>query len=107
MHMDKYRASAFGAAFSLYLASPVYAIGPFPNEPLSISGSVPPNVMLLVDNSGSMYNAIPPLGVDSSDLPPPYYIYSSGGNSYWGGGVFDGTISLSTDRKSTRLNSSH
>lgn len=99
--MDKYRASAFGAAFSLYLASPVYAIGPFPNEPLSISGSVPPNVMLLVDNSGSMYNAIPPLGVDSSDLPPPYYIYSSGGNSYWGGGVFDGNISLSTLSKWT------
>lgn len=99
--MDKYRASAFGAAFSLYLASPVYAIGPFPNEPLSISGSVPPNVMLLVDNSGSMYNAIPPLGVDSSDLPPPYYIYSSGGNGYWGGGVFDGNISLSTLSKWT------
>jgi len=57
--------------------------------------------MLLVDNSGSMYNAIPPLGVDSSDLPPPYYIYSSGGNSYWGGGVFDGNISLSTLSKWT------
>ena len=94
--MDKYRASALGAAFTLYLASPVYALGPFPNEPLSISGSVPPNVMLLVDNSGSMYNAIPPLGVEASNFAPPYYIYSRGGQFYWGGGVEDGNISLST-----------
>ena len=57
--MDKLKASALGTALTLYLASPVYALGPFPNEPLSISGSVPPNVMLLVDNSGSMYDAIP------------------------------------------------
>lgn len=94
--MDKYKATALGAALALYLASPAYALGPFPNEPLSISGSVPPNVMLLVDNSGSMYNAIPPLGVELSDFPAPYYIYSSGGRYYWGGGVNDGNISLST-----------
>ncbi len=94
--MDKYRASALGAALALYLASPVYALGPFPNEPLSISGSVPPNVMLLVDNSGSMYNAIPPLGVDSSNFAPPYYKYANGGRDDWRGGVPDGNISLST-----------
>ena len=94
--MEKYRASVLGAALTLYLASPVYALGPFPNEPLSISGSVPPNVMLLVDNSGSMYNAIPPLGVDASNFSPPFYRYASGGGESWGGGVEDGNISLST-----------
>lgn len=99
--MDKLKASALGTALTLYLATPVYALGPFPNEPLSISGSVPPNVMLLVDNSGSMYNAIPPLGVESSSFAPPYYIYESDGRYYWGGGTEDGNISLSTLNKWT------
>lgn len=95
--MDKYKASALGAVLALYLASPAYALGPFPNEPLSISGSVTPNVMLLVDNSGSMYNAISPLGVDSSNFAPPYYrFFNNYGNREWGGGKDDGNISLST-----------
>jgi type IV pilus assembly protein PilY1 len=94
--MERYKASIIGAALSLYLALPAYAIGPFPDQPLSISGAVPPNVMLLVDNSGSMYNAIAPLGVEANTLAPVYYIYQSGQNFYWGGGVEDGNISLST-----------
>lgn len=94
--MEKYRTLALGAILALYLASPAYALGPFPNEPLSISGSVPPNVMLLVDNSGSMYNAIPPLVVESSSFAFPYYRYTSGWQTPWGGGVTDGNISLST-----------
>ncbi|RML43748.1 putative Type IV pilus-associated protein [Pseudomonas savastanoi pv. glycinea] len=47
----------YGALLALYLASPVYAFTPA-QVPLLTSPAVPPNLMLLVDNSGSMYNII-------------------------------------------------
>ncbi|OUM05363.1 pilus assembly protein [Pseudomonas syringae] len=47
----------YGALLALYLASPVYAFTPA-QVPLLSSPAVPPNLMLLVDNSGSMYNII-------------------------------------------------
>jgi type IV pilus assembly protein PilY1 len=91
--MERYKASIIGATLSLYIAFPAYAIGPFPDQPLSISGSVPPNVMLLVDNSGSMYNAIPPDAVENSSYAAVWYV--SGGR--WNGGdLMDGNISLSS-----------
>lgn len=52
-----------GAALALYVTAPAYAIGPFPNQPLYLSSAVSPNLMLLVDNSGSMKNIIQPAGV--------------------------------------------
>ena len=47
----------YGALLALYLASPVYAFTPA-QVPLLSSPAVSPNLMLLVDNSGSMYNII-------------------------------------------------
>ncbi|RMV90306.1 putative Type IV pilus-associated protein [Pseudomonas coronafaciens pv. garcae] len=53
----------YGALLALYLASPVYAFTPA-QVPLLSSPAVPPNLMLLVDNSGSMYNIIWASGFD-------------------------------------------
>lgn len=47
----------YGALLALYLAAPAYAFTPA-QVPLLSSPAVPPNLMLLVDNSGSMYNII-------------------------------------------------
>jgi type IV pilus assembly protein PilY1 len=91
--MEKYKASIIGAALSLYLTAPAYAIGPFPDQPLSISGSVPPNVMLLVDNSGSMFNAIPPDAVENSSYAAVWYV---AGGEWRGGDLADGNISLAS-----------
>lgn len=55
-----------GAALALYLAAPAYAIGPFPNQPLYLSSAVSPNVMLLMDDSGSMRHIIWERGYDSN-----------------------------------------
>jgi type IV pilus assembly protein PilY1 len=54
-----------GAILALYLTAPVYAFTPA-QVPLLSSPAVPPNLMLLVDNSGSMYNII-----WSSSFTPP------------------------------------
>ena len=45
----------FGALLGLYLAAPVYAFTPS-DSPLLSASTVAPNVMLLVDDSGSMDN---------------------------------------------------
>lgn len=47
----------YGALLALYLTAPAYAFTPA-QVPLLSSPAVPPNLMLLVDNSGSMYNII-------------------------------------------------
>ncbi|MCD5972298.1 pilus assembly protein [Pseudomonas quasicaspiana] len=47
----------YGAVLALYLTAPAYAFTPA-QVPLLSSPAVPPNLMLLVDNSGSMYNII-------------------------------------------------
>ncbi|WP_248747493.1 PilC/PilY family type IV pilus protein [Pseudomonas sp. MWU12-2037] len=52
-----------GGLLGLYLSAPVYAFTPS-DSPLLSAGSVPPNVMLLVDDSGSMNNLIWPTGYD-------------------------------------------
>ncbi|MBC3950416.1 pilus assembly protein [Pseudomonas folii] len=49
--------SVYGALLALYLTAPAYAFTPA-QVPLLSSSAVAPNVMLLVDNSGSMYNII-------------------------------------------------
>lgn len=46
-----------GALLSLYLAAPAYAFTPS-DSPLLSAAAVPPNVMLLIDDSGSMNNII-------------------------------------------------
>ena len=52
-------------ALRLALAIPTFGVGiahagalALPDTPLNVSASVPPNVMLLIDNSGSMENII-------------------------------------------------
>lgn len=47
----------YGALLALYLTAPAYAFTPA-QVPLLSSPAVPPNLMLMVDNSGSMYNII-------------------------------------------------
>ncbi|ELP95566.1 pilus assembly protein [Pseudomonas syringae] len=66
----------YGALLALYLASPVYAFTPA-QVPLLSSPAVPPNLMLLVDNSGSMYNIIWDSGFDASVNRPNISYYST------------------------------
>lgn len=86
-----------GAALTLYLTAPAYAIGPFPNQPLYLSSAVSPNVMLLVDNSGSMHNIIQPAGVLVSNFPAVAYRNSD--NNYVFASLADGNISISAVRR--------
>lgn len=60
----------YGALLALYLAAPAYAFTPA-QVPLLSSSAVPPNLMLLVDNSGSMYNIIWASGFDSTVARTP------------------------------------
>ena len=52
-----------GIALGLYLAAPVYAFTPS-DSPLLSAAAVAPNVMLMIDNSGSMNNIIWAPGFD-------------------------------------------
>src|SRR3546814_8298125 len=53
----------WGALLSLYLAAPAYAFTPS-DSPLLSAAAVTPNVMLLIDDSGSMNNIIWASGFD-------------------------------------------
>ncbi|MGN2409868.1 pilus assembly protein [Pseudomonas syringae] len=53
----------YGALLALYMTAPVYAFTPA-QVPLLSASAVAPNLMLLVDNSGSMYNIIWAAGFD-------------------------------------------
>jgi len=72
----------FGALLGLYLAAPVYAFTPS-DSPLLSASTVAPNVMLLVDDSGSMDNLIWATGFDQTKVPLQVYncySYSSCGS---------------------------
>ncbi len=60
----------YGALLALYLTAPAYAFTPA-QVPLLSSPAVPPNLMLLVDNSGSMYNIIWASGFDPTVARTP------------------------------------
>ncbi|WP_201018732.1 pilus assembly protein [Pseudomonas cichorii] len=64
----------YGALAALYLSAPVYAFTPA-QVPLLSSPAVAPNVMLMVDNSGSMYNIIWASGFDSTVTNRPAITY--------------------------------
>lgn len=66
----------WGALLALYLAAPVYAFTPA-QVPLLSSSVVPPNLMLLMDNSGSMYNIIWDSNFDSTVTNRPSISYYS------------------------------
>uniref|UniRef100_UPI00197D6B75 hypothetical protein n=1 Tax=Pseudomonas viridiflava TaxID=33069 RepID=UPI00197D6B75 len=66
----------YGVLLTLYLSAPVYAFTPS-QVPLLSSSAVPPNLMLLVDNSGSMYNIIWASGFDPNVNRPDIQYYST------------------------------
>lgn len=59
-----------GMLVGLYLAAPVYAFTPAP-VPLLSASAVPPNLMLLMDDSGSMNNIIWATGFNPNDASLP------------------------------------
>ncbi|WP_282349653.1 PilC/PilY family type IV pilus protein [Pseudomonas sp. PS01301] len=73
-----------GLLAGLYVSAPLYAFTPS-DSPLLSSGSVAPNVMLLVDDSGSMDNLIRATGFDQSVTRTQIYIcgYSNSCNQYY------------------------
>ncbi|MHC8413120.1 pilus assembly protein [Pseudomonas sp. Hz4] len=68
-----------GAASSLYLAAPTYAFTPS-DSPLLSAAAVAPNVMLLLDDSGSMNNIIWAAGFDPTVARPTVIICLSNGS---------------------------
>ncbi|RJY23430.1 pilus assembly protein, partial [Pseudomonas syringae pv. actinidiae] len=64
-----------GALLVFYALTPVYAFTPA-QVPLLSASAVPPNVMLMVDNSGSMYNIIWAAGFDPTITNRPAIIYA-------------------------------
>lgn len=65
-----------GMAVGLYLSAPVYAFTPS-ESPLLSAAAVPPNVMLLIDDSGSMNNIIWAAGFDPTVSRPQIATCSS------------------------------
>ncbi|WP_202370527.1 pilus assembly protein [Pseudomonas sp. MWU318] len=61
--IERCRTLLAGMLLSLYLAAPAYAFTPS-DSPLLSAAAVPPNVMLLIDDSGSMNSIIYAAGFD-------------------------------------------
>jgi type IV pilus assembly protein PilY1 len=61
--IERYGSLLFGMLMSFYLAAPAYAFTPS-DSPLLSAAAVPPNVMLLIDDSGSMNSIIYASGFD-------------------------------------------
>ncbi|MCW1245909.1 PilC/PilY family type IV pilus protein [Pseudomonas sp. SAICEU22] len=89
--------SLWGALLSLYLAAPVYGFTPS-ESPLLSAAAVTPNVMLLIDDSGSMNNIIWAAGFDPNVSRPAVYNCSS--NTSCSNGVLldpeDGNVLLAS-----------
>ncbi|MBA1288233.1 pilus assembly protein [Pseudomonas japonica] len=75
-----WRAMLSGGALALYLSAPAYAAFTPTTAPLLSSAAVTPNVMLLVDNSGSMNNLIRPVAFDQSVTRAQVYYCSNDTN---------------------------
>ena len=69
----------WGALLSLYLAAPAYAFTPS-DSPLLSAAAVTPNVMLLIDDSGSMNNIIWAAGFDPAATQTRTYACSASNN---------------------------
>ncbi|WP_460120757.1 pilus assembly protein [Pseudomonas sp. S2_C03] len=67
--VHKWRQWLCGVAVGAYLSAPVYAFTPS-DSPLLSAAAVPPNVMLLIDDSGSMNNIIWAPGFDPTANRP-------------------------------------
>lgn len=66
-----------GFALGLYLSAPVHAAFTPSDSPLLSAAAVPPNVMLVIDDSGSMNNIIWASGFDPNVTRPQIAICSS------------------------------
>jgi type IV pilus assembly protein PilY1 len=91
-----------GAALSLYLAAPAYAFTPS-DSPLLNAAAVAPNVMLLLDDSGSMNSIIWAAGFDPTIARPQVTICLSNGSCLKGRelDMTDSNISLSSLTRGT------
>lgn len=91
-----------GAALSLYLAAPAYAFTPS-DSPLLSAAAVAPNVMLLLDDSGSMNNIIWAADFDPTIARPQVTICLSNGSCLKGRELemADNNISLSSLTRGT------
>lgn len=69
----------WGALLSFYLAAPAYAFTPS-DSPLLSAGAVTPNVMLLIDDSGSMNNIIWASGFDPTVTQSRTYACNASNN---------------------------
>ncbi|UZE22947.1 pilus assembly protein [Pseudomonas sp. B21-056] len=74
-----WRQALWGVLLSLYLAAPVYGFTPS-DSPLLSAAAVTPNVMLLIDDSGSMNNIIWAAGFDPTVTRPTIYTCDSSNN---------------------------
>ncbi|MBD1551059.1 pilus assembly protein [Pseudomonas typographi] len=66
----------YGIALALYLSAPAYAAFTPSPSPLMSAAAVVPNLMLLVDDSGSMNNLIRATAFDQSVVQPQLYYCS-------------------------------
>ncbi|SED42293.1 pilus assembly protein [Pseudomonas anguilliseptica] len=92
--MLKLNSVALGASLALYASSPAWALN-IADVPLFQSTTVAPNVMLLVDNSGSMNNIIQAEAALSASWPAIRYVTRSGPDLAWAANMADSNIDLS------------
>tara|TARA_Y100000588_G_scaffold143180_1_gene157150 strand:+ start:2555 stop:5695 length:3141 start_codon:yes stop_codon:yes gene_type:complete len=81
--MKKIKSLVFGMLLGGYALTPVYAFQPS-QAPILSTSAVTPNVLVLLDNSGSMNNAIMPAAATTSSFPD--VIYRRDGDYYWATG---------------------
>ncbi|WP_053123954.1 pilus assembly protein [Pseudomonas sp. P1.31] len=68
--IERYGSLLLGLLLSFYRMAPAYAFTPS-DSPLLSAAAVPPNVMLLIDDSGSMNSIIYASGFNPADNPTP------------------------------------
>ncbi|KIQ58447.1 MULTISPECIES: pilus assembly protein [Pseudomonas] len=92
-----WRQALWGALLGLYLAAPAYAFTPS-DSPLLSAGAVTPNVMLLIDDSGSMNSIIWASGFDPEVSRPLIYNCNSSSSCFGGQQLDpdDGNVLLSS-----------
>lgn len=94
--MKKLLNAVAGFLLVAYVAAPTYAFTPI-QAPILSAAAVTPNVMIVLDNSGSMYHAIQPLAVESSNFAAVRYYGRANGQSgsAWRSDINDATVLLS------------
>jgi type IV pilus assembly protein PilY1 len=91
--MKKINSLLAGFLLAAYVAAPAYAFTPI-QAPILSAAAVTPNVVVLLDNSGSMYNAIQPAAVENSNFGAVYYRDNTDRHNWWSD-INDANVSLS------------